>query len=130
MPETRNRASEVPLIVEERPPTPAERASAWLRGRRIFLAALLALLEVLFYLVERPSLVASTVLAVLVLVAAGWGATKVRSGLARDVLLIVAIAQALVVLLPLAVGLSLVAALLLAIVLIVAVAVVAFRFRV
>jgi hypothetical protein len=121
---------ELPLVVEERPPGPGDRASAWLRGRRVFLAALLALAEVLFYLVERPSLALSTVLAVLILLAAGWGVLRLRPGLARDVLMIVAIAQALVVVLPIAIGLSLLAALLLAIVLIVAVAIIAFRFRV
>ena len=121
---------EFPLIVEERPPTPSERASSWLRGRRILLAALLALAEVIVYIIQRPSLTLATVLAVLVGVAAGWGVVRLRPGLARDVLLIVAIAQALVVLLPFAIGISLVVALLFAVILIVALAVVAFRLRV
>lgn len=58
------------------------------------------------------------------------GVVRLRPGLARDVLLIVAIAQALVVLLPFAIGISLVVALLFAVILIVALAVVAFRLRV
>jgi hypothetical protein len=122
--------SDVPLIVEERPPSPAERASGWLRGRRIFLAALLALVEVIFYLVQRPNLILATVLAVLVLIAAGWGVIRLKPGLLRDVLFIIAIAQALVVVLPVVIGVSVVAAALLAVVLIVGVALVAFRLRV
>jgi hypothetical protein len=129
VPELR-RTPEFPLIVEERPPTHADRASAWLRGRRIFLAALLALAEVVAYVIQRPSLGLVTLLAVLVGVASAWGVIRLKPGLIRDVLLIVAVAQALVVLLPFAIGLSLVAALLLAVVLIVAIAVVAFRLRV
>jgi hypothetical protein len=121
---------ELPLIVDERPPGPADRASAWLRGRRIFLAALLALAEVLVYLIQRPSLALSTALVVLVLIVSGWGVLRLRPGLGRDVLLVVAIAQALVVVLPVAIGLSVIAALFMAIVLIVAVAIIAFRFKV
>jgi hypothetical protein len=128
--DVRRSTPELPLIVEERPPTASQRASAWLRGRRILLAALLALAEVIVYIIQRPSLTLATVLAVLVGVAAGWGVVRLKPGLGRDVLLIVAIAQALVVLLPFAIGISLVVGLLFAVILIVALAVVAFRLRV
>ena len=119
----------VPVIIDEPPRTVSGKASAWLRGRRIMLAAGLALLEVLCYLIWRPGAIASFLVAALVLVLAGMGLGRTRPGLARDLLWIVAIAQALVVALPLAVGISLLAGTLIVIGVLAAIVVIAFRLR-
>jgi hypothetical protein len=119
-----------PLVIEARPETAAGRARHWLRGRRVMLAGILALAEVVAFLVWRPSAVLMGALAVAALVVCVAVATRVRPGLFRDLLWIVAIAQAIVVVIPLVVGLSLVAALVVAIGLIVALVVVAARWRV
>jgi hypothetical protein len=119
----------VPAIIDEPPRTVSGKASAWLRGRRIMLAAGLALLEILCFLIWRPGAIASTLVAALVLVLVGMGIARVRPGLARDLLWIVAIAQALVVALPLAVGISLLAGTLIVIGVLAAIVVIAFRLR-
>jgi hypothetical protein len=119
-----------PLVIEARPDTPAGRARQWLRGRRVMLSGILALAEVVAFLIWRPSAVLMGALAVALLVVSVAVATRVPAGVFRDVLWIVAIAQAIVVVIPLVVGLSLVAALAVAIGLIVALVVVAARWRV
>jgi hypothetical protein len=119
----------VPVIIDEPPRTLQGKASAWLRGRRIMLAAALALFEILCFLIWRPGAIASTAVAALVLVLAGMGIARTRPGLVRDVLWIVAIGQALVVALPLAVGISLLAGTLIVIGILVAIVVLAFRLR-
>jgi hypothetical protein len=119
----------VPVIIDEPPRTVSGKASAWLRGRRIMLAAGLALVEVLCFLIWRPGAIASTVVAALALVLAGMGITRTRPGLARDLLWIVAIAQALVVAIPLVVGVSLILGTLIVIAVLAAIVVLAFRLR-
>jgi hypothetical protein len=119
-----------PLIIEARPSSARERMRQRLRGRRIMLSGILALIEVIAFIVWRPSAVLLATLAVLVLVASVMAATRVRAGLLRDLLWIVAIAQAMVVVIPLVVGLSLVAGLIAAIVLIVGIVLIAVRWRV
>lgn len=119
-----------PLVIEARAETPAGRARQWLRGRRIMISGVLALAEVVAFLIWRPSAILMGALAVALLVACVAIATRLPSGLARDLLWIVAIAQGIVVIIPLVVGLSLVAALAVAIGLIVALIVVAARWRV
>jgi hypothetical protein len=119
-----------PLVIEARPETAAGRARQWLRGRRVMLAGILALAEVVAFLVWRPSAVLMGALAVAALVVCVAVATRVPAGVFRDLLWIVAIAQGIVVVIPLVVGLSLVAALVVAIGLIVALVVVAARWRV
>jgi hypothetical protein len=119
-----------PLVIEARAQTPTGRARQWLRGRRLLLSAVLALVEVIAFLIWRPSALLMAVLAVVVLVVALMGATRLRPGLARDLLWIVAIAQGIVVLIPVVVGLSLVAGLIVAILLLVALVAVAARWRV
>jgi hypothetical protein len=117
-------------VIEARPATPTGRVRQWLRGRRLLLSAILALVEVIAFLIWRPSALLMATLAVVVLVASLMGATRLRAGLFRDLLWIVAIAQGIVVLIPLVVGLSLVAGLIVAIVLLVALVAVAARWRV
>jgi hypothetical protein len=119
-----------PLTIDEPPRGAAAKASAWLRGRRVFLAAMLALAEVVVYLIWRPGAVLATLVAALVLVVAVLAARQVRPGVARDILVIIAGAQALLVVLPLVVGFSIFAGLIIAIALIIVLALVAFRFRV
>ncbi len=94
------------------------------------LSGVLALVEVVGFLIWRPSAVLLATLAVVVLALSVMGATRVRPGLLRDLLWIVAIAQAIVVVIPLVVGLSLVAGLIVAIVLIVGLVLIAARWRV
>lgn len=119
-----------PLVIEVRPTTLRGRASRWLRGRRVLLAGLLALIEVVAFIIWSPSAVLLAALAVALLVVSVWLATRVSPGLVRDILWIVAIAQGIVVVIPLVVGLSLLAGLLVAVVLIVGLILVAVRWRV
>ena len=119
-----------PLVIEARPETAGGRLSQWLRGRRLMLSGILALAEVVAFLIWRPSAVLMGALAVALLVVSVALATRLPAGVLRDVLWIVAIAQSIVVVIPLVVGLSLVAALVVAIGLIVALVVVAARWRV
>lgn len=119
-----------PLVIDARPTTFRGRASRWLRGRRLLLAGLVALIEVVAFILWRPSAVLLAALAVALLVVSVWLATRVPAGLLRDVLWIVAIAQGIVVLIPLVVGLSVLAGLLVALVLIVGLILVAVRWRV
>jgi hypothetical protein len=119
-----------PLTIEAGPVSVRERARRWLRGRRLMLSGLLALMEVVAFIVWRPSAVLLGTLAIAILVVSVMGATRVGPGIGRDLLWIVAIAQAIVVVIPLIVGLSLVAALVTAIVIIVAFVAIAARWRV
>lgn len=119
-----------PLIIELEPPSSRERARRWLRGRRLMLSGILALVEVIAFLIWRPSAVLLATLAIAVLVVSVMGATRIGPGLARDVLWIVAIAQGIVVTIPLIIGVSLVAALLTAVVIIIAFIAIAARWRV
>jgi hypothetical protein len=119
-----------PLVIEARPPTFRGRASRWLRGRRVLLAGLVALIEVVAFIIWSPSTALLAALAVALLVVSVWLATRVPAGLLRDILWIVAIAQGIVVIIPLVVGLSVLAGLLVALVLIVGLILVAVRWRV
>jgi hypothetical protein len=122
--------AEPPLIIQAGPVSPVDRLRRWLRGRRIMLSGILALIEVLAFIIWRPSAVLMAALAVALLVASVFGATRLRPGLFRDVLWIVAIAQGIVVVIPLVVTASLVAALAVGVLLIVALVVAAARWRV
>jgi hypothetical protein len=119
-----------PLVIEARPTTMRGRASRWLRGRRVLLAGLVALIEVVAFIIWHPGTLLLAALAVALLVVSVWLATRVPAGLLRDVLWIVAIAQGIVVVIPLVVGLSVLAGLLVALVLIIGLILVAVRWRV
>jgi hypothetical protein len=119
-----------PLTIDEPPRGAMAKASAWLHSRRVFLAAALALVEVVAYLIWRPGAVLATLVAALVLVVAVLCARQVRPGAGRDLLVIVAGAQALLIVLPLVVGFSIFAGLIIAVAVIVVLALVAFRLRV
>lgn len=122
--------AQAPYVIEQRPQGAGARLTLWLRGRRLFIAASIALAEVVALLVWRPSLVLATALAMIVLVLAVLGATRVRKGALRSVLWILALAQGMVVALPLVLGLSVVAGLVTAAVLLVGLVAVALRMRV
>ena len=122
--------AEPPLIIEAGPTTPADKVRRWLRGRRIMLSGVLALIEVLAFIIWRPSAALLAALAIALLVVSVFAATRLRPGLVRDVLWIIAIAQGIVVVIPLVVTASLVAALAVGVLLIVALVVVAARWRV
>jgi hypothetical protein len=119
-----------PLIIEARPTSARERLRRWLRGRRLMIAGVAALVEVVAFIIWRPSALLLATLAVAILVLSVMAATRLGPGLLRDLLWIVAIAQAIVVVIPLVVGLSLVAGLVVAIVLIVVLVAIAARWRV
>lgn len=122
--------ADLPLTVDEQPPRgPLARASAWLRGRRVFLACCLAAVEVLAFIIWRPSALFATLFAALVLALCVMGIVRIAPGLGRDLLWIVGIAQALIVVLPLLIGFSIALGLVVALGLIVVLAVIAFRFR-
>ena len=118
-----------PYVIEARADTARGRVRQWLRGRRLLLSGLLALAEVVAFIVWRPSALLMATVAVILLVVCVMGATRLRAGLLRDLLWIVAIAQGIVVVIPLVVGLSLVAGLIAAVVLIIGLVAVAARWR-
>jgi hypothetical protein len=118
-----------PFVIEARADPARGRMRQWLRGRRLLLSGLLALAEVVAFIVWRPSALLMATVAVILLVVCVMGATRLRAGLLRDLLWIVAIAQGIVVVIPLVVGLSLVAGLIAAVVLIIGLVAVAARWR-
>ena len=122
--------AQAPYVIEGGPRGPAARLSLWLRGRRFLLAGILALAQVLAVVVWEPSFVLASLAAFLEILIALTLAARVPKGLLRDVLVIVAIAEAMVVVLPLVLGLSVVLGLLVAVVLLVALIALAIRFRV
>ena len=119
-----------PYIIEARPTSAVERMRRWLRGRRIMLAGLLALAEVVGFIIWRPSALLLATLAVVLLVLCVMGASRVGPGIVRDLLLIVAIAQGIVVVVPLVVGASVVLGVIVAIFLIIGLVAIAARWRV
>jgi hypothetical protein len=119
-----------PIIIDEPPRGTRDRARHWLRSRRISLAAVLALIEVLYVLIARPGTLFFSSLALIVLVLAAFGVSRLRPGVPRDVLLVVAIAQVLVLAIPLVVGFSFLLGIIAAIALLVVVVAAAFRLRV
>jgi len=122
--------AQAPYVIEQGPRGRGGRLSLWLRGRRFLLAGVLALAQVLAVIIFDPSLVLASLAAFLVLVVAIALAVRVRKGVLRDVLVIVAIAEAMVVVLPLVLGLSVVLGLLVAVALLVALIALAIRFKV
>jgi len=118
-----------PYVIEQRPRGLGPRLSLWLRGRRFMLAGLLALAEVIALVIWRPSFLLASVVAFIVLVVAIAIAVRIPRGVARDLLWIVAIAEGMVVILPLALGLSVVLGLVVAVALLVALVALAIRFR-
>lgn len=118
------------VIPGGRPLGRKDRARSWLRGRRLTLVAGLALVEVLAAIVFRPGLLAATLLPSLILVLAVMLALRMKPGIARDLVWVVALAQATVVLVPLLLGASIVAALLVTLTVLIAMVLIGLRFRI
>lgn len=117
-------------IIDEPPRGHGERAAFWLRRRRFTLGAGLAVLEVLYTLVARPGVLAMSLVAALALGLSVYGVTRLGPGLARDALVVVAVAQALVLVVPFAIGFGVALGLVAALALLALLAVAAFRLRV
>ncbi len=92
------------ITIDERPPTREGRAQQWLRGRRFMLAGVLAIGEVVAYLITQPGRLLGLLLVAGVLAACLAASSRVRPGLGRDVLLICGLAQAIVIALPILEG--------------------------
>jgi hypothetical protein len=118
------------LVIEATPPGFRARLSRRLRERRLLFSAVLAGAEVIAALVWRGNALLLTVLALIVLVLAVYGATHLGPGPLRDVLWIVAIAQGIVVVIPLLIGVSAIVALLVGALLIAALVAAAVRWKV
>ncbi len=118
------------ITVEEIPRTPEERARRWLRGRKVTIAAGVAVAEVVLYLAFGPGrwlglLLVAALLALFIALAG-----RVRQGLVRDVLQVGAIAQGMVIALPVLAGIvSMVVAAVLIFALIALFVVIGLRFR-
>lgn len=100
-----------------------------LRSRRWSIAAVLALIEILYVVFGRPQWLLASALAFVVLVLAVMGIRRVGPGIVRDGLIILAIAQGLVLVIPIAITASFALGLLLAVLVIIGVVIAAFRLR-
>lgn len=98
-----------------------------LHRRRWSIAAGLALAEMLYVIVGRPTWFLASLVALLVLALAVLGIRKLRPGVVRDALMIIAISQGLVLVIPIAITASFAIGLLLAVLVIIGVAIIAFR---
>jgi hypothetical protein len=90
-----------------------------LEGRRILAAAILAVVEIVAFIIWRPSALLLSVAALAVLILAVALIPRTRPGFLRDVLIVVASAQALVVLIPLLLAASLAVGIIVAIILVI-----------
>ncbi len=100
-----------------------------LRRRRWSIAAVLALVEMLYVIFGHPTWFLATLVALLVLGISIWAIRRLRPGIVRDALIIIAIAQGLVVVIPIATLAGIALGLVLALLVLVGVVVVAFRLR-
>jgi len=107
-----------------------ETRTAYRQGAlRAVIAAVLALIEILYVVFGRPQWLLASALAFVVLVLAVMGIRRVRPGIVRDGLIILAIAQGLVLVIPIAITASFALGLLLAVLVIIGVVIAAFRLR-
>lgn len=122
-----------PIIIEHYARTsgggPSGGPTNVLRRRRWSIAAVLALVEMLYIIFGHPTWFLATLLALVVLGACWWAISRVRPGIVRDALIIIAIAQALVVVIPIATLAGIALGLVLALVVLVGFVLVAFRLR-
>jgi hypothetical protein len=99
-----------------------------LKTRRFSIAAVLALVEFLYIAIWHSGWIVAALVAVLLLVAAVAGIRRVRNGVARDALIVIAIAQGLA-LIPIAIIASFALVIVLAVFAMIGVVVAAFRMR-
>ncbi len=121
--------TEIPLVIEERPKGVKGWFRQLLKGRRLLLAGILALLEVIAIIIWRPGVLIAVIGAILVLSLAVIVAIRIKPGFWRDVLWIVAGAQAMIVTPIVLVGASLLLGILIAGVLIVGIIALALRMK-
>ena len=101
---------------------PASTRSSFLAGRRLPIAAAIAVAEVIAIVIWGPGYILSTLIATALLALAAWASFKVvKKGLGRDILWVIALAQAMVVAIPLLLGASFVAAVIVGVLLLVGV---------
>lgn len=93
-------------VITQPPPGAHDRARFVLRSRRWAIAAALAAAEVLYVVVAGPGLLVASMVAFLVLVGAAFAISHTGPGLVRDALTVVAIAQAMMLLVPIMLGFS------------------------
>lgn len=108
------------------PPAAAQKPSI-LSGRRLLLALILAVVEAVGFIAMKPGAWLGVVVALLVLALAGWLWLRLRRGLLKDLVGIVALAQALVVAVPLAIAGTVTIGLIIGVALVVGIALVALR---
>lgn len=90
-----------------------------LEGRRILAGAVLAVVEIVAFIIWRPSALLLSAAALAILILALVLVPRTRPGFVRDVLIVIASAQALVVLIPLLLAASLAVGVIVAIVLVI-----------
>lgn len=118
------------ITIEDPSGLPGRRGPNWLQGRRLMIAAGIAVAEVVIYLLLDPSrwigiLVVGAILAACIALSG-----RIAPGVGRDLVLIAGLAQAMVIALPVLVGfVTLVAAALLVLLLIAVFVVIGLRFR-
>jgi hypothetical protein len=103
---------------------------SWLQGRRLMIAAGIAVAEVVIYLLFDPSRWVGILIVGAILAACIALSGRIAPGVGRDLVLIAGLAQAMVIALPVLVGfVTLVAAALLVLLLIAVFVVIGLRFR-
>ena len=117
------------LIIIEAGPDGRPRRRSPLAGRRLLAIAILALAEVVALAIWRPGVLIGSLLAIAVLVLAVAGLTRMRPGFWRDVLIVVAGAQAVIVLVPALLAASLLLAVVVGVLLLIGILVVLFAPR-
>jgi len=94
-----------PVITIEDPSRgPAPSSAGWLQGRRLMLAGILAVAEVVAYLIVQPNRWLAILLVGAVLAGCIAVSGRIPAGTGRDLLLVVGLAQAVVIALPILVG--------------------------
>jgi len=118
------------ITIEEPSRLPAGRAPGWLQGRRLTIAAGLAVAEVIAYLIIDPARWFGILLVGAVLAGCIAASGRMKPGVGRDLVLVAALAQAMVIALPVLVGfVTLVVATLLVLAVIAVFVVIGLRFR-
>lgn len=113
------------IVIIEAGPDGRPRRRSPLHGRRLVAVCVLALAEVVALLVWRPGILLGSLVAVAILALAVVGLVRSRPGLWRDVLTVVAGAQALIVLVPALLAASLLLVMVVAVLLVIALVAVA-----
>ena len=118
------------ITIEDPAGLPERKGPSWLQGRRLMIAAGIAVAEVVIYLLLDPSRWIGILIVGAILAACIALSGRIAPGVGRDLVLIAGLAQAMVIALPVLVGfVTLVAAALLVLLLIAVFVVIGLRFR-